>query len=170
MRRTYGINVVELIVVVVIFAVIALIAVPRLTRAAGVSDEAQLLRDRLQILRVAIERYRQDQGVWPGFPANDADAQPRSELFVRQLTKYVDKLGSTADARDALHPLGPYLRDGIPACPVPPVRGSTTVHVVVDDVDSPPSSAGGWIYDARTGRIRANSDYVDVHGHAYGTY
>ncbi len=169
MHRKPAISVVEIVIVLVVFALIALIAVPQLGRADQ-PDERELLRTRLQVLRVAVERYYQDHAQWPGtVPGEACDGA----LLVAQLTQPTNLDGEVSEFDDADHPYGPYLRDGIPECPIPPLVGRTGIHVIVDE--PAPSYVGaapqaGWLYDCLTGQVSVNSDGLDRTGRPFASY
>lgn len=171
MPRARAFSVVELIVVILILGAVAVIAWPRLSQATPAPDDAATLRAQLKILRVAIERYHQDHGVYPGRPGNDPRMEPSEDIFVAQLTQHTDDNGHVAPQRDAAHHFGPYLRDGIPACPVPPGHGLTGVLMRAQPTAGEQSQADtGWVYDASTGRIFANTNARDSDGQSYGSY
>ena len=149
-----GFSLVELIIVIVIIGIIAAIAVPRMSRGARGANESALVGN-LAVLRNAVELYATEHNnVFPGATDNTA------VTFVDQLTKYTSEAGATSAVRDAAHPYGPYLRKGVPAAPVGPNKGSTTV--LIDNANSPPSvSTGGgegWVYNPSTGDIIVNCD------------
>lgn len=171
MRRPHGVSLIEVFVVVVVFALLAALAIPRFSRAAPGPDEAAALRARLKVLRVAIERYAQDHGSYPGVAAGDPTATPSAEVFLAQLTRYTDERGAVADAPDARHRFGPYLRDGIPPCPVPPGAGRAGVRIVRDgDPAAAADGTAGWIYDWSSGRIFAGCAGADAAGQPYVRY
>jgi len=168
-----GINLVELVVVVVIFGLLAALAIPRLSSGAT-SDAPQALRHDLAVLRSAIELYHLDHGFYPGQRGDgEGEAEEGSEaVFVAQLTRCSDASGGTAENRDAAFCFGPYLRDGIPGCPVEPHLGRTNVHVVRKDVvpGFDASVQAGWVYNCDTGDVAVNSDAQDLRGASYDTY
>ncbi len=163
---------VEILVALVLLGVIAALTVPRFSRAAAApADDSARLRDRLRVLRVAIERYYRDHHA---YPAQFADGQAPAcspAAFEAQLTRFTDESGRVADAPDAVHRFGPYLRDGLPPCPLP-AGARTGVHVTPGSQppEPDPDSAAGWVYNCQTGQICANSAARDATGVIYAHY
>jgi len=131
---------VELAVVLVLLAAIALVAVPRLGRAET-GDPGASVRGDLAVLRNAIELYAADH----------AGAYPPLKGFEAALT-------GSADGQ------GPYLQ-GIPH----PAPGSTTAagtpRVAAFPIPGPAAATAAgpthrpaiWFYDERSGRIQPNA-------------
>jgi len=152
-RIRTGFSLLELVIVVVILGIIAAIAIPRMSRgSAGAADSA--LRGDLAILRNAIELYKAEHdGEVPLLPNVEA-----------ALTQYSNKAGTEFQAtQDASHLYGPYVRE-IPALPVGDRKGGKTVAGA--------DGAGvGWIYNAATGSMKANTTTeADDGGTLYNTY
>jgi prepilin-type N-terminal cleavage/methylation domain-containing protein len=160
----------ELLVVLLILGVLAALAVPRFSRAA-VDSPAARVRESLSLLRNAIERYYLDHGAYPGQHDDGVSGPGTPAAFVNQLTRFTDERGDVSKAKDATHAFGPYLRKGIPPCPVPPRAGMTGVALSA----TPPryiatAAEAGWIFNCQTGDVAANSDEVDGEGLPYDQY
>jgi type II secretory pathway pseudopilin PulG len=171
--RRKAISLIEMILAVAILGLVAALTLPRFSTAAEAPNEGALLHERLKLLRVAIERYHEDHGVYPGRDLNNPAANCSAATFVAQLAQFTNEQGGTATARDAAHRLGPYLRDRIPACPVPPSAGLTGVQIVGAGSTLnyvPESRSAGWLYNCETGQIEPNSDAADAGGRAYISY
>lgn len=173
MNRT-AFSIVELVVVVVVLGIVAALAIPKFS-AAAVNHEVTDLKTDLAVLRTAIEMYHQDHGVYPG--QNDAgdDTAPAGSpaAVVRQLTRYTDAQGRTSETSDARFYFGPYLRDGIPPCPVSVGLPSAELHLVAGrsaPVFDPAAEKTGWVYNFQTGYIAANSPGTDEKGVRYDSY
>jgi prepilin-type N-terminal cleavage/methylation domain-containing protein len=171
-QKRRGLSIIEVVVVVVILGVIAALAIPTLSKGA-VNDDEALLRERVALLRTAIELYYDDHGFYPGgrpagqFPAGS------SEAFVNQLVKFTDAAGAASDSPSERFCLGPYLRDGIPVCPVStPVPSEKAALIDGDDFPRWDRSLTdvGWVYNWRNGYIAANSSGVDARGVRYDSY
>jgi general secretion pathway protein G len=136
--RSKGFSLLELVVVVVIIGIIAAVAIPRLSRgSAGAADAA--LSGNLAVLRNAIDLYSAEHG----------GAFPKVTVVEDALLKYTDSSGNLSDTKDTGHIYGPYVRK-IPPLPVGAKKGKTKIAAQdADDV--------GWIYDEKTGDIRANT-------------
>lgn len=167
-----AVSAVEVIVAVVILGLLLALAIPRFTRAAG-HDQGARLRGHLKVLRIAIERYYQDHDAFPGQHAIGSSPAASQATFVAQLTKFTDQRGRVSDVKDALHRFGPYLRDGVPQCPVPPRLGRAAVHVIQGETApafAEQAPEAGWVYNCQTGQIAANSNAADSTGRSYLSY
>jgi prepilin-type N-terminal cleavage/methylation domain-containing protein len=148
---TAGFSLVELVVVVVIIGVLAAIAVPRMSKGSAGAG-ASTLELNLALVRDAIERYKVE---------HDGDRPAGlAATVIEQLTKVTDVDGNrnaTKSRNQATgHVYGPYLRV-LPPLPVGSKRGRATLKVVNDDDYAPQSAdAEAWLYDAESGRFRAN--------------
>jgi prepilin-type N-terminal cleavage/methylation domain-containing protein len=150
--RQAGFSLIEVAIVVIIIAVIGAIAIPKMSRGADGASDASLTQD-LATLRSALDLYQSEHcGRYPAAGAV-ADA----------LMNYTDDQGHMSGTKDATHVLGPYLRS-VPPLPVGPRRGGTKI-AAADGSDV------GWIYNASTGAISANTTTeVDVKGIAFNAY
>jgi prepilin-type N-terminal cleavage/methylation domain-containing protein len=171
--RKKAVSLIEVLLAIVILGLVALLAIPRLSPAATAPEEGALLRERLRILRVAIERYYQDHGAYPGQHSDGRNAARTEDAVVAQLTKFTAADGDVADLGDELHRFGPYLRDGMLACPVPPHAGRSGLHIVSGTTTPTFVEAArqaGWVYNCDTGRIAPNSAAADPAGRTYTAY
>lgn len=152
LNKRRGFSLIELVIVVVIIGIIGAIAIPRLSRGAeGASDSA--LAGDLAVLRNAIDLYATEHG--GKFPTVNG--------FVAELTTYTDAAGSTSATKTASAIYGPYLR-AIPALKVGAAKGNTGIAAA-------PGAGVGWIYNASTGAISANTTTEkDASGKLYSAY
>ncbi len=170
--RTRAFSLVEMIIVVVIIGILAAIAIPRLSRgASGASDSG--VRGNLSVLRNAIELYYYEHGEYPGKNAAGAAAAGTEAAMLAQLIQFTDDAGDPSLTRDATHRFGPYLRKGMPPCPVAPRIGKTGVSMV-SGVTVPAYVAAdvnsGWVFNFDTGDIVVNSNNTDEDGVSYDAY
>ncbi|UCD28104.1 MAG: prepilin-type N-terminal cleavage/methylation domain-containing protein [Planctomycetota bacterium] len=170
-RGKCGFSLVELIIVIVIIGVLAAIAIPRVSQGSRGAGESALVAN-LAILRNALELYASEHdSVYPG-KNGDGTNPAGADALVTQLTKYSNSSGAVVDVRDAAHPYGPYLRKGIPPLPLGANKGNGTV--LIDNVNSPPNvsegTGEGWVFNANTGDIIANTTATDDSGKAYSEY
>jgi len=165
-----GVNLVELLLVVIIIGIIASIAIPRASRGSRVPGDPELVSS-LAVLRTAIEEYAADhEGRFPGTNADRTVGD--ATLFVGQMTKFTSVTGDVSDIRTSTHRFGPYIRHGIPHVPVGGHKGEWQVAIDVDNlmpkVDM--TRPAGWIYNPLTGDIIANADGTDEEGQLYCNY
>ncbi len=165
-------SLVEMIIVVVIIGILAAIAIPRLSRgASGAADSG--VRGNLSVLRNGIELYFYEHGEYPGKNAAGAAIAGSEAALIAQLTQYTDDAGDPSLTRDATHRFGPYLRKGMPPCPVAPRIGKTGV-AMVSGVTVPAYTAAaadaGWVFNFDTGDIVVNSNNTDDDGVSYDAY
>lgn len=142
--RNRGFSLVELVIVIVIIGVLAAIALPRFSKAAGGANDAAVASD-LAVLRNAIELYG----------AEHEGNFPLQASFSAQLTGYtlVDRSATTAANSGAL---GPYLQ----SVPLVKVGGVTervgTVTATSSTATPTADGDGGWLYNESTGQIWCN--------------
>lgn len=129
-------SLIELVIVVTILAIIASIALRRVSSYAEQGAENAAAQD-VSVLQLAIERYRAEHGNYPD-PVK----------VVKHLTGYTDVFGATSAERVAPYIYGPYVR-AIPPVPLGPAKGSKKIATApADDV--------GWLYDPISGEIAPN--------------
>lgn len=153
-NKRRGFSLIELVIVVVIIGIIGAIAIPRLSRGAEGAADSALAGD-LAVLRNAIDLYATEHG----------GDYPALATFEAQLTQYTDEQGNTNATKTGEFIYGPYLR-AVPALKVGAEKGSNTV------TDSPGVATFGWVYDADTGTITANTADAekDASGKQYNAY
>ena len=137
-RRRCAFSLIELTIVVTIIALIAAIAIRRLSRHADQAASSGMAAD-LSVLQLAIERYR----------AEHAGLNPTAASIEDQLTKYTNAQGAVSPTTSAQYIYGPYVRR-IPPVPSGPAIGKTKIG---------PNAAAdvAWIYSESTGDISANT-------------
>ena len=163
-----GIAVAEIVIIGVILGIVAFLVVPRLSTAGTTGYEAAL-RDVVRQWRTQVMVYRAEHGgIPPGHPDGDLNAQPTHKALVDQLTLHTDAQGRTSPTPNDHFRFGPYL----PALPANPIDGAAAVHFVSPDAPFPaqPTGEGGWIYQASTTILAANTAGADITGKAYFDY
>jgi prepilin-type N-terminal cleavage/methylation domain-containing protein len=163
-KRIAAFSLVELVIVIVIIGIIAAIAVPRIGRGAkGATDAA--VRASLTTLRNAIDLYAAEHnGKFPASDVGDTDTD-----FINQLTQTTDISGTVGTGAGFIY--GPYLRSGLPPCPVGPNPNASGIIVgttgpAVDEAQT----TKGWVYNSSTGDLIINTDDVDDMGTQYDAY
>jgi general secretion pathway protein G len=172
--QTRGFSLIELIVAIVILGVLAALAIPRFSQGAVNPREADL-KTNLAVLRTAIEMYYHDHHAYPAQKAAGAVGAEAgtAAAFVRQLTQHTDSEGRACASATETFCFGPYLRDGVPPCPVSSRSPSAEVRLISGELDPAYDSSAdsaGWIYNYETGYIAANAPGEDAQGVRYDSY
>jgi len=126
-RRRKGFTLIEMLIVIVVIAILALIVIPRLLGAGRKAKEATL-RGNLHQIRNAIQQFEADCG---DYPADKADL----------MTQPAAGNGGTGIALDVVGWQGPYLRTADSNLPKDPFT---------DDFDWSYTPATGHIQSAST--------------------
>lgn len=185
-----AVSAIELVLVVIILGLLAALAIPKLSRAGEFSTESAL-RERLMVLRTAIDLYHRDHGVYPcatpneieisddGCSASDANEKnhPQAAIqdcFGAQLTKHTSIKGETSENRIGPFSFGPYLRGSIPKSPLSNASGSSAKILVIRG-STPPAyqenfPQADWVFNCDTGDIAVNSDQQDSSGKRFDRY
>lgn len=173
-RASGAFSTIELICALVLLAVLAALAIPKLTRAASYSPDDELRRN-LAVLRMAIEMYYDQHGAYPGATAAGGafGRAGSAAAFVNQLTRYTDAQGRVSDQPGGEFRYGPYLRNGIPPCTL--VADPERYRAVILAASGEPANgrgagAVGWLYDCQTGHISICADGIDARGVRYRDY
>lgn len=149
-----GFSLGELLIVVVVFAILAAVAVPRFTSSAE-EAKASAVQANLGVLRSSLELYKLQHGAkYPGYPVDGGT--PTSEIFTSQMLKSSQDDHSTAAVGTPGYPFGPYVQEVLPNN----AANSLNSVLIIDDVTAFPTAADnttGWVYKPLTGQIRANS-------------
>ena len=127
-----GLTILEMMMVVLLIGVLVAIAVPRfLDTSATATDNS--LKHTLGVVRDAIERYANDhKGTLPG--------------TVKDVSIFAVELA-------------PYLRGGMPACPIPPCTNSQVIFDRKTPLQGNASSGQGWRYNPVTGEFICNNGF-----------
>lgn len=144
----------ELVIVVMILAIVAAIAIPRMSRGSQAAAEVALEND-LATLRRAIELYTVEHDGRPPPVAN----------IRRALLEYSNRAGTSfSPTKDTKHYFGPYMRT-LPTLPLGIKEGNEAISEADGEII-------GWIYDPATGEISANttSSEKDAGGVLYSNY
>jgi general secretion pathway protein G len=168
MKRRAGFTLVEILIVVVILGILAAVVIPMAANSAQAARESALAHD-LHMLRRYILVYKsQHLEVAPGYPGGATSQQPTEDAFVDQITLASNKAGQTAAMGTAGFDLGPYLW----MIPVNPFNKKAGVQVLGDGADFPADAdnSHGWIYEAATQEIRADTVGTDSSGKRYYDY
>lgn len=168
MKRARAFTLVEILAVVVLLGILASVVISAAGDSTGSAKNAALARD-LQLLRGFIAVYKgQHKEITPGYPNGDTTAAPTEQTFIDQATLASDDSGNTAVYGTPGFNRGPYIY----RLPLNPFNGLNTVQMLANGQSFPASGddSHGWIYQAQTGEIRADSTGVDFNGKAYYDY
>lgn len=160
-RNHAGFTLVELLIVVVILGILAGVVLPTISTSTE-DTKVAAAQQNLQNLRSLVDLYKvQHEDVYPAYPVGGGT--PTETLFVNQLTLASKKDGSTAALGTTGYPLGPYLRNGIPANPF---NQLATVLILGDAAAMPAAAddATGWVFKPKTGELKCNSTFVTSDG------
>ena len=139
-RRHKGFTLIEMLIVIVVIAILALIVIPRLLGAGRKAKEATLRGDLHQI-RNAIQQFEADCGDYPS-------------SLAQLMTQPGAGNGGTGIALDVNGWQGPYLRTPDGNMPKDPFTDSSTT----------------WSYTANTGDVHSGSTLTAINGEAYSTW
>jgi prepilin-type N-terminal cleavage/methylation domain-containing protein len=142
--RRRGFTLVEMLIVVMVVAILAMLVIPRAMGATRRAKETEL-RGNLKQLRDAIERFEASTGAWPPQLTDIVAANGAA------ISGDTDGRGGTVD-RKAYD--GPYMIQGNAAAIIP----------------DPFTGAADWVYDNTTGRVHSNSTLTAADGTAYSTW
>ncbi len=146
----------ELVLNLIIIAMLAAIAVPRVTHASQSARGKSLLMT-LTHVRHAIERYYAEHGRYPGY--DPATGAPDDDAFVDQLTQYSDAGGNTHATLVFPFIYGPYVRAPFPANPLNELN---TVDVRANPTDALVVGSTGWYAVLVTGHFAANCTQAEM--------
>lgn len=157
--RQSGLTLIESLIVVILFGIIAAVAVPSLplTNKQPVSNA---LQSNLNTLENAIKLYAiQHDGVFPGEVRHTDGSKTTTPVeaksaFEAQLLQYSDLRGKTSPTRQPGFPFGPYLPQGFPSNPLPPP--SSNIQVVFDKTQIASGEQTGWIVVLPGGQVLPN--------------
>ena len=137
---------------------------PEYSNMEGLTQLTQL-QYKLDNYRGAIEAYRAQHHVYPGYGPGYANAylhgQASGVAFKRQMVLWTDEWGNPGQLSPGRRELGPYLETGLIKNPI---NGLESVRILRDGESFPfePSGESGWYFKPATGELRANCEGVSV--------
>ena len=139
-RKSKGFTLIEMLIVIVVIAILALIVIPRLLGAGRKAKEATLRGDLHQI-RNSIQQFEADCGDYPS-------------ALAQLMTVPSAGNGGGGIALDVNGWQGPYLRTPDSNLPKDPFTESSTT----------------WSYTASTGHVASGSTLTAINGDAYSAW
>jgi general secretion pathway protein G len=137
MGKRVGFTLVELVVVVMILGILAAVAAPKLFSTSGAAMDNSL-KQTLSVVRGAIDLYAADhQGTYPAADGSET-------TFVTDLT--------------------PYIRGGIPKCPVGAKNAGVKVITTAGTMTGDASPTKGWQFNNKDGGFIVNSNAISNDG------
>lgn len=149
-------------ILIVVAGLILFMAVPwRAPSPQHLLEQRNQLRAELSLeqLKLAIRDYRHDHGEWPGARPTEAGtlAAPvfETEWLSRQLRMATNTNGEVSPQSIPEYPNGPYLSGDLP---LNPRTGLRSVRLLEENesFDAVRDGIFGWLYDPRTGEVRAH--------------
>ncbi len=168
MRKEKGFTLVEILIVVVLLAILALVVLPMVSGSVISARESALAHDLNMLRRYVLIYKNQHLEVPPGYPDGDTTQAPTEQAFVEQITMSSDPNGQTAPVGTPGFERGPYLMK----IPVNPLNHKDTIQVLGDAAGFPASAddSHGWIYKPATSEVRADCGGTDDSGKSYYGY
>ena len=139
-RKNKGFTLIEMLIVIVVIAILALIVIPRLLGAGRKAKEAALRGDLHQV-RNSIQQFEADCGDYPA-------------TLAQLMTVPSGGNGGTGIALDVTGWQGPYLRTPDGNLPADPFTSSST----------------SWGYTASTGHVQSGSTLTAINGDNYSSW
>ena len=141
-RGSRGFTTVDALLVGASVAILGVMAIPLVEQGDQKAKAGELQRN-LRTLRLEIERYKSE---------HDNALPVAFEAAMPQLTRATNREGIPGPAGQE-HPLGPYLRGGLPTNPF---TGRSVITLTEEFPPTTPSGNGGWLYHQQTGQITAD--------------
>jgi type II secretory pathway pseudopilin PulG len=157
-RLGRGINLIELVIIVVILAIIGAIAIPKMSRGGDGAGETVLIQD-LSILRGAVDAYNSDH------PLAQLNSKTSAIALTNALTLYSDANGNTGVNKTGMRIYGPYLKS-FPSLPIGTNKNCSAVTVTGS------LGAGGyaWYFNGTTFLCNNPAKDMDASGNPYNGY
>lgn len=168
MKKARAFSLVEILIVVVLLAVLAVVIIPMVSGSTISAKESALATD-LSLFRRFILVYKcQHLEAGPGYPNGQTSAAPTEQAFIDQATLSSNNAGQTAAIGTAGFERGPYMQK----IPMNPLNKLSSVQMLGNGEDFPAAGddSHGWIYKAETSEIRADSPGADTSGKLYYEY
>ena len=155
MKRARAFTLVEILIVVVLLAILAVIVLPSLSKGTTMAKESALASELGMLRRFVLIYASQHLEVAPGYPNGNPAAAPTDAAFRDQAMLSSNASGQTAAVGTPGFKYGPYLSK----IPENPFNGKDTVEMLANGQAFPANAddSHGWICRPWTGEIRADN-------------
>ncbi len=155
MKWARAFTLVEILIVVVLLAILAVIVLPSLSKGTTMAKESALASEIGMLRRFILVYASQHLEVAPGYPNGDTSASPSGDIFRDQAMLSSNAKGQTAAVGTSGYPYGPYLS----RIPENPFNGKDTVETLANGQAFPAAAddSHGWICKPETGEIRPDN-------------
>ncbi len=143
MKWARAFTLVEILIVVVLLAILAVIVLPSLSKGTTMAKESALASEIGMLRRFILVYASQHLEVAPGYPGGNASATPVGDTFRDQAMLSSNASGQTAAVGTSGFPYGPYLS----RIPDNPFNGKDTIEMLANGQAFPAAAddSHGWI-------------------------
>ena len=154
MKLARAFTLVEILIVVVLLAILAVIVIPSLSKGTTMAKESALASEIGMLRRFVLIYASQHLEVAPGYPNGNTSAAPSGDTFRDQAMLSSNASGQTAAVGTPGFKYGPYLSK----IPANPFNGKDTVETIANGQAFPAAAddSHGWICKPETGEIRGD--------------
>jgi len=155
MKLARAFTLVEILIVVVLLAILAVIVIPSLSRGTTMAKESALASEIGMLRRFMLVYASQHLEVSPGYPNGNRAVAPTGDTFRDQAMLSSNAQGQTAAVGAPGFKYGPYLSK----IPANPFNGKDTIEMLANGQAFPANAddSHGWICRPWTGEIRADN-------------
>lgn len=155
MKWARAFTLVEILIVVVLLAILAVIVIPSLSKGTTMAKESALASEIGMLRRFILVYASQHLEIAPGYPNGNTSAAPIGDTFRDQAMLSSNGLGQTAAVGTPGFKYGPYLSK----IPANPFNGKDTIQMVGNGQAFPAAAddSDGWICKPQTGEIRPDN-------------
>ncbi len=155
MKWARAFTLVEILIVVVLLAILAVIVLPSLSRGTTMAKESALASELGMLRRFVLIYATQHLEVAPGYPNGNVAAAPTDAAFRDQAMLSSNASGQTAAVGTPGFKYGPYLS----RIPENPFNKKDTVEMLANGQAFPAAAddSHGWICKPQTGEVRSDS-------------
>jgi prepilin-type N-terminal cleavage/methylation domain-containing protein len=155
MKLARAFTLVEILIVVVLLAILAVIVLPSLSKGTTMAKESALASEIGMLRRFILVYASQHLEVAPGYPNGNTAAAPTNDAFRDQAMLSSNAQGQTAAVGTPGFKYGPYLSK----IPANPFNGKDTIQMLGNGEAFPAAAddSDGWICKPETGEIRPDN-------------